>query len=115
MQAVPPLAWIAVLVWRRQKESLANNPRLRRRRHVARVVEQGLADLARQAAAGDYEPFYAGVFRLLQEQLGERLDLPASAITEAALEDLPRHGLDADTQKLLHELFHACNQYRYTP
>jgi len=115
IQAAPPLIWIAALIWRRQKDSLANNPRLRRQRRVAQVVQDGLADLSRLAAAGDHEPFYAGVFRLLQEQLGERLDLPASAITEAALDDLPRLGLDAETQKQLHELFHACNQYRYAP
>src|SRR5208283_2864410 len=41
------------------------------------------------------------------------LDLPAPAITEAVLEDLK--GLRPETPALLHELFHACNQYRYTP
>ncbi|HWD19414.1 MAG TPA: BatD family protein [Verrucomicrobiae bacterium] len=114
VQALAPLLWIGALLWRRQKESLANNPRLRRQRHVARLVQEGLAALPPLAAAGDHEQFYAGVFRLLQEQIGERLDLPASAITEAALEDLPRHGLDTETCQLLQELFQACNQYRYT-
>jgi tetratricopeptide (TPR) repeat protein len=115
LQALPPLAWLAALAWRRQKEKLAHNPRLRRQRQVARIVQEGLASLARLVTAGDHDGFYAGVFRLLQEQLGERLDLPASAITEAALEDLPRHGLNADALKALQELFQACNQYRYTP
>jgi tetratricopeptide (TPR) repeat protein len=115
LQAVPPLAWLAALIWRRRKDSLANNPRLRRQRQVARVVQEGLADLARLAGSRDYDGFYSTVFRLLQEQLGERLDLPASAITEAALEDLPHHGLDANAIRNLQELFQACNQYRYTP
>src|ERR1019366_8646518 len=47
--------------------------------------------------------------------LGERLDLPAPAITEAVLDDLPQKNLRPETPALLHELFHACNQYRYTP
>jgi tetratricopeptide (TPR) repeat protein len=114
-QLAAPLAWVGALVWRRRKESLANNPRLRRRRDVARVVRQGLADLAGQARANDADAFYATVFRLLQEQLGERLDLPASAITEAVLEDARGRGLNEAGVELLRELFQACNQYRYTP
>jgi tetratricopeptide (TPR) repeat protein len=115
LQALAPLAWIGALVWRRQKEKLANNPRLRRQRQVAGLVRKGVADLARPAAANDAEKFYATVLRLLQEQLGERLDLPAPAITEAVLDDLPHTGLRPETPALLRELFHACNQYRYTP
>jgi len=114
-QAVAPVAWICALLWRRQKDRLANNPRLRRRREVARLVQQGLAELSARARAHDAESFYAAVFRLLQEQLGERLDLPASAITEAVLEEARGKGLSQSTETLLHELFHVCNQFRYTP
>jgi tetratricopeptide (TPR) repeat protein len=112
-QTLAPLAWICALTWRRQKEKLANNPRLRRRRRVAGLVREGLADLARFAAANDADKFYATVLRLLREQLGERLDLPAPAITEAVLDDLK--GLRSETLAALRDLFHACNQYRYTP
>jgi tetratricopeptide (TPR) repeat protein len=114
-QALAPLAWICALLWRRQKDRLANNPRLRRRREVARLVQQGLGELSALAAANDAEAFYAAVFRLLQEQLGERLDLAASAITEAVLEQARDSGLSGPTEALLRELFHACNQFRYTP
>jgi len=112
LQLIAPLLWIGSVIWRRQKESLANNPQLRRQREVARVIQNGLKELAQQAQANKPEEFYATVFHLLQEQLGERLDLPASAITEAVLENLPA---DAETLALFHELFHICNQYRYAP
>jgi tetratricopeptide (TPR) repeat protein len=114
-QAVAPLAWICALLWRRQKDHLANNPQLRRRREVARLVQQGLAELSARARAQDAGGFYATVFRLLQEQLGERLDLPASAITEAVLEEARGRGLSEPAETRLRELFHACNQFRYTP
>jgi len=41
------------------------------------------------ALPGDFflEAFFATLFRLLQEQLGERLELPASSITEAVIEE----------------------------
>jgi tetratricopeptide (TPR) repeat protein len=114
-QAAAPLAWVCAWLWRRRKDKLANNPRLRRRREVARRVREGLAELSARAAANDAESFYATVFRLLQEQLGERLDLPASAITEAVLEEARGGGLGGETEALLRELFHACDQFRYTP
>jgi tetratricopeptide (TPR) repeat protein len=113
LQALPPLVWMGALIWRRQKDKLANSPRLRRRRDVARLACKGLAELPAHAAANDAEKFHATVLRLLREQLGERLDLPAPAITEAVLDEVK--GLDAGARTLLRELFHACDQYRYTP
>src|SRR5207245_7402500 len=87
LQGLPLLAWLSVLLWRKREESLANNPRLRRQRQVAEIIRGGLAELRRLAAANQAEEFFATTFRLLQEQLGERLDLPAAAITEAVVEE----------------------------
>jgi hypothetical protein len=70
--------------------------------------------LKRLAAANDAERFYALVFRLLQEQLGERLDLPSGAITEAIVEErLAPRGVPQDLQEAVSRLFRACNQARY--
>jgi len=52
----------------------------------------------------------------LQEQLGERLDLPASAITEAVVEErLQPLALDAELLANTRDLFQLCNQARYAP
>jgi len=52
----------------------------------------------------------------LQEQLGERLDLPASAITEAVIEERLRpRGVPESTMTSLQELFQTCNLARYAP
>jgi len=116
LQGVPLLAWLAVVIHRKREERLANNPRLRRRRHVAQVVRAGLTDLRQIAAEQRTEDFFAAVFRLLQEQLGERLDLPASAITEAVVEERLRPcGVPDATLRGLEELFESCNQARYAP
>ncbi|MGO8930150.1 MAG: BatD family protein [Limisphaerales bacterium] len=115
-QAVPVLAWLSAVVWRRRTEMLANNPRLRRRRQVAQIIRQGLLDLRQLASDKKSDDFFATLFRLLQEQLGERLDLPASAITEAVIEEhLRPRGVPEATLASLHELFQACNLARYAP
>jgi hypothetical protein len=115
-QAVPVLIWLTVTVRRHSLERLSRNPRLRRQREVARLIATGLRDLRRRAEANQDEEFFATAFRLLQEQLGERLNLPASAITEAVVEErLPHWGVPLETLGLLHEVFQHCNQARYAP
>ena len=116
LQAVPLLAWLSAVVWRRRAELLANNPRLRRRRQVAQAIRQGLVELRQLAAGNKSDDFFATLVRLLQEQLGERLDLPASAITEAVIEERLRpRGVPETTLASLHELFQTCNLARYAP
>jgi hypothetical protein len=115
-QAVPVLALLAAFVWRKRADNLANNPRLRRQRAVAQVMATGLNDLKKYAAANQPDDFFATLFRLLQEQLGERLDCPATAITEDVIEShavLRRAPLALRTA--LHEQFQLCNQARYAP
>jgi hypothetical protein len=114
LQIIPIGAWLAAKLWRKRANDLANNPRLRRQREVARVIEQTLPQLREAAAKNESERFFAGAFRLLQEQIGERLDLPAAAITEAVVDEkLPQQGAAPELLAQLRELFQACNQARY--
>jgi hypothetical protein len=116
LQGVPLVMWLSLLVARKRNEALQRNPRLRRQREVARKIAEGLADLRRQAAGQQSDAVFATGFRLLQEQLGERLDLPASAITEAVIDERLRgRDVPETTLTALHELFQVCNQARYAP
>ena len=116
LQSLPVLAFLAALVWRQRADNLANNPRLRRQRAVAQLVQTGLQDLRKFAAENNSEQFFATLFRLLQEQLGERLDCPASAITESAVDELlVALKVPPATLAALRELFQMCNQARYAP
>jgi len=116
VQTLPVLAFLAAFVWRQRADSLANNPRLRRQRQVAEITRTGLKELQHLAAQKKSDEFFATLFRLMQEQLGERLDMPASSITEAVIEEqlFPR-GAPQIILDPLHELFQACNLARYAP
>jgi len=114
LQVVPLATWLSLFVVRRRREALANNPRLRRQLEVQRKIESGLTELRAHAAERQSEQFFALAFRLLQERLGERLDLPANAITEAVIDERLRpRNVPEPLLTELHELFQACNQARY--
>ncbi len=116
LQAVAPALWIGMLVRRKRAESLAGNPRLRRRRETEKFVAGALRQLREHAAANRSDEFFAMMFRALQEQLGERLDVPASSITEAAIDERLRPaGIAEETCRALHVLFQAANLARYAP
>ncbi len=116
LQSVPLLAFVSAVVIRRRAQNLANNPQLRRQREVSRIVEQGVRDLRKSAAENNSDQFFATLVRVLQEQLGERLDVPATAITEAVIEERMRpRGVPETILTPLHELFQQSNLARYAP
>src|SRR6266581_7195956 len=116
LQGVPILSFLSAAVWRRHANTLANNPRLRRQRQVAQVIRSGLTELRKFAQENKSDEFFATLFRLLQEQLGERLALPATAITEAVIEERLRpRGVPESTLASLQEFFQTCNLARYAP
>lgn len=114
LQVLPLAGLCAAWSWRHWREARERNPRQRRQRETARIVRAGLADLKHFAAHNNATDFFAGTFRLLQEQIGERLDLPSGSITEAAVDDyLPDCGAEPALIERLHRLFQACNDARY--
>jgi len=116
VQGAPVLALLAAFGWRKRAEALANNPRLRRERQVAQVIRAGLEELRRHATDKNSDVFFATLVRLLQEQIGERLDCSASSITEAVVDEKLRpRGLPDGTLVALHELFQVANLARYAP
>jgi hypothetical protein len=114
LQLAIPFAWLLLVISRKRREAFEKNPKARRRREVASVIQSGLEELDRHAASRDRVAFFSTLFRLLQEQLGERLDMPASGITESVIDErLRRTGLPEDRLAELHQFFQLCNQARY--
>lgn len=114
LAAVPWLVWLGAWVATRCRDRAGADVEGRRRRHLERRIETGLAILRRQVEETDTEAFFAGLFRLLQDMVGARVGLPAAAITEGDVEGLlAARGVDREVIEGLHRLFQACNQARY--
>jgi hypothetical protein len=116
VQVIPPALWLGLLVWRKRAERLANDPKARRRAEVMQKLRQGLVEMREHAAAKNSDAFFGNVTRCLQEQIGERIDLPANAITEAVVaERLRPAGAPAELCATIQTLFQRCNLARYAP
>ncbi len=111
---LPCLAWLGFFIWFNKKEQQRNDPRFQRKRRTQLLIQGGLIELRGAAEELDHIRFYTQAFRLLQEHIGDLLDLPSQSITETTLEN-PRIRLDEETQVQteLKELFHLCNLARY--
>jgi hypothetical protein len=115
-QAIPLAAWLGAFALRQFRDRAQRNPLAKRRKRVRALVAQGLTQLRQLAESEDSEAFFALLFRLLQEQIGERLDLPSNAITESVIDErLHDQFPESDQLQDLERLFHSCNQSRYAP
>jgi hypothetical protein len=116
VQMIPPVLWLGMFIWRKRSERLANNPKARRRAEVMQKLRQGLVEMREHAAAKNSDAFFGTVTRCLQEQIGERIDLPANAITEAVVaERLRPAGAPEELCATIQALFQRCNLARYAP
>ncbi len=115
-QSAPLLMFLGAFIWRKRSDTIANNPRLRRRLQAEQTIAAGLKRLRYHAEQNNSEEFFGELVRVLQEKLGERLDCPASAITESVVDDKLRpRGVPDTTLDELSGLFQACNLARYAP
>jgi hypothetical protein len=116
IQLIPVLGWVSSLLYRIQKNATGRNPKALRKKRVKAIISDGLTNLRGLASQNQSDEFFAQLFRLLQEQIGERLDLPSNAITEAVIDSELKNRLSNEESLLLLErLFHTCNQSRFAP
>ncbi len=114
VQTIPAALWFVSFMRRKRIDELAHNPRLRRQIETEKIIKEEMKKLPQLADQQKTDEFFAVVFRLLQEKIGERLDLPATSITEAVLEErLIPSGASEELTETLQKLFFECNQARY--
>jgi len=110
----PPFLWILFQIGFRLRQRRAADQEAQRRADLEKRIAKGLASLTELANRGESEPFFATVFRTLQESVALRTGQAPASITEGSLDtELPRTGVPPETVEALHQLFQACNQARY--
>ena len=116
LQSIPLALWLVTMVWRKRREHIHSNPHLGHQAQFSRFLARHVEELRSLSRSDHSEAFFAATFRLLQEVLGDVLQTPAVAITEAALDErLPALGADPALIRDLHSLFQICNHARYAP
>ena len=114
LNAFPLVGWAVLTTARKRAERLAGDPRNQRRKAVQESEAVELPKLRELARSKDVKAFYDLLTKLLQERLGERLNLPAASITESIVEEqLAPMGMTEALRNDVHALFHASNQARY--
>ena len=116
IQVIPLIVLGIAFGVRQLRERSGKDIRGKRKRKVDQFIRKQLPVLETLAQKNDSDGFFELMFRILQERLGQCMDLPAASITESVLDDQHRQ-LDCSEEDIetLHGLFQACNQARYAP
>ncbi len=104
LNVFPVVALVGAVAWKRRVDKLRGDMAYARRSRAAKQARRLLAE------TGSFDQ----VQRALQSYLGDRLNIPASGITVAIVDDqlLPR-GLKADLAEELKGCFEACDTARF--
>ncbi len=116
VQTIPVVLLGMLALGAKWRDSQTKNPVKQRKRQVDQWLKQQYPQLESLAQKGNGNSFFEYLFRMIQERLGQVLDMPAASITEDVV-DHPRlaEQLSAPHHELLRELFNACNHARYAP
>ena len=115
-QSIPVVLLGMLALVAKWRDSQTKNPIKQRKRQVDQWLKAQYPQLESLAQKGDGNSFFEYLFRMIQERLGQVLDMPAASITEDVV-DHPRlvEQLTGPHHELLRELFDACNHARYAP
>lgn len=115
VQALPALALIGFILYRRHRLRLENDPRFARRHFARRRIRQALEKARAQVAAGDSHGFYQSAAAALQEVLSvDEPDIAAASLASGELESrLLGLGASAEDVALARLFLHESDALQY--
>jgi len=114
MQSIPAVLFGAFFIAYRRKEKLRTDKRYARAFHAPRKARKGIARAKAYLDKGNTAQFYDAVFKVLQDYLGDKFNLPKGSITSQIIEnELRPAGYDEKVLDMLHEVFLKCEMARY--
>ena len=114
LQSIPLLFFVGSLIWRRKKNALADNPKLRRQMQVERNTRQSIKKLINLAEKNKTLEFHKELAVVLREQIGLKLDIPAEGITGDSInESIAKNNIKPKVLDKLYMLFNNCDAASY--
>ena len=114
LQSIPLLFFVGSLIWRRKKNALADNPKLRRQMQVERNTRQSIKKLINLAEKNKTLEFHKELAVVLREQIGLKLDIPAEGITGDSInESIAKSNIKPKALDKLYMLFNNCDAASY--
>jgi hypothetical protein len=114
--AVPPVAFLALVVGGRVRRRLAADEGRTRRRRMRVLADKRLRAARAHAEAGRVAAFHLEIDRVLREVVSERLGTPAAGLPIEELQALLiAHGLDGVEVARIVRLLEAGDEARFAP
>jgi len=113
---VLPLVFLAALYFvEGRKNRLARDSVYAGRVRAFRVSRKGMSDLKNKSRSADTKVFYETLFKVLQDYLGNRVNVPAGGITADIVDHvLAARGIDYEILAKVRALFETCDRVRFS-
>ena len=113
LQLFPLVGFAGVLVYQRRRDRFATDRTYARQYHAPKKAKKGLVQARRRMASDQPQEFCSAVFKIVQEYLGDRFDLPFAGITIAIVDDLRSRGIPEGILEKLTDLFESYDKIRF--
>jgi hypothetical protein len=115
-QCLPLLVFISLLVVRARALRLKSDTGYTRRMLAPKKARKALVGIRKSMSRGAKEDFYDSVFKMLQEYLGDKFQIPSKGITENVADELlKKRKIDPQIADSLKNIFRECDMARFAP
>ncbi len=114
MYALPLLAFVGMIAWRRRDEEMAKDSLLLRKKRANKIALQRLATAKKLLQQQSKKPFYEEISKAIWLYLSDKLSIPLSALSrETASEAMSRRNVPLAVQKNLDNVLSDCETALY--
>ena len=114
MYALPVLAFLGLIVWRKRNDELSKDTVLLRSRRANKIALQRLVTAKQLLAKNSSKPFYEEISKAIWLYLSDKLSIPLSALSrETATDALTARKVPADIQKHFESVIWECETALY--
>jgi hypothetical protein len=114
MYALPLLAFVGIIAWRRRDEELSRDTQLLRKRRANKVALQRLSTAKKLLQQENKKPFYEEISKAIWLYLSDKLSIPLSALSrETATEAMSARKVPEKLQHDLENVIWECETALY--